>query len=64
MKSAKAIEILEVNINQRNKQMPPDVLDALKLGLEALKSHLRALGGFAHPEQFLLPGETPPDDPE
>lgn len=58
MTLSKAIQILDLNIKVGEEKMPPDVLVALKLGIEALKRELK----FRRP-QFkghikLLPGET------
>lgn len=54
----KAIEILDLNIHEAHKNIPPDVLDALKLMVEAGKclQHGRLIGQHFDPE--LLPGET------
>jgi len=54
----KAIEILDLNVRQRSPQMPPDVKDALKLSIEALKlievqRFHKELGMYS-----FLPGET------
>ena len=54
----KAIEILDLNIRQRAPTMPHDVLDALKLGIEALKRvNFHRTSSLASPH-ILLPGET------
>ncbi|MBA7639561.1 hypothetical protein ES703_47220 [subsurface metagenome] len=59
MKISKAIEILDININETDTFKPPDYLAALKLGKEALKK-IRSqrkrsdLGGIPK-----LPGEDP-----
>lgn len=44
MKLAKAKEILDLNIKEASKQMPPDTLQALKIASEGLNYilHLRA----------------------
>lgn len=55
----KAIEIVELNIKEAGKKMPPDCLDALKVCCEAAKY----IDICRHnPNCFnisLLPGETP-----
>lgn len=33
----KAVEILSINLKQAGKEMPPDVYEAVELGIEALK---------------------------
>lgn len=54
----KAIQIIKLNINQRTPKMPPDVLDALKLSVEAMERVQDSRSsGILHPGQ-LLPGET------
>lgn len=58
MKVQKAIEILDLNVKEVGPKMPPDTLDALKLGIEALEriDGLRSAGHYiAMP---LLKGET------
>lgn len=59
---SKAIEILELNVAQRNHRMPPDVLDALKLGIEAMKFINYCRSGTLDPPFELLPGETPKNE--
>lgn len=58
MTLTQALEIIDLNIRQRNPAMPPDVLDALKLGIEAFKmikdGRSKPGGMFFHD----LPGET------
>lgn len=58
MELAKAIEIGELNIKKAGKQMPPDVLDALKLLTEAGKQTLQDRIGNPLLDGDLLPGET------
>ena len=58
MELEKAIEILEHKVNQNVFQVDPDALDALKLGIEALKrvkAYKEAHVGL-HYEP--MPGET------
>lgn len=58
MKLTKAIEILELNLKEAGKKMPPDCKDAVQLGIEAmgaLHCH-REVWGYS--EFKLLPGET------
>lgn len=58
MKLEKAIEILERKVKQNVFQVDPDALEALKLGIEALKMiaerRYKPGGMFFHD----LPGET------
>lgn len=63
MKLPKAIEILDLNLKHANVNMPHDVRDAVKLGIEALKfvQKLKATGQLRGRE--LLPGETPETNP-
>lgn len=58
MKLETAIEILELNARVAGKRMPSDTLDAIKLGVEALKYRLEL--EQTDPEITLepLPGET------
>lgn len=59
MKLSKAREIVQLNIKEASKKMPPDCLDALKLLDEAAK-RLEQWRGLGIPEDLeLLPGETP-----
>lgn len=54
----KAIEILNLNLNTPDASMPPDVHDALKLAVEALKIiPVYRTYGYAG-LSFKLPGET------
>jgi len=58
MKLEKAKEILDLNVSQRSPKMPPDVLDALKLGVEAL-NRCQELRKYTPPDTYMpLPGET------
>lgn len=54
----KAIEILELNLREAGKQMPPDCREAIRLNLESSKrvQLQRDLAGVITPA--LLPGET------
>lgn len=61
MKLSKAREILKLNVKKAGPKMPPDTLEALKLGIEALK-RLQTMrvwrsAGTSDP----LPGETQED---
>lgn len=58
MKLSKAIQVLDINIKVGEEKMPPDVRDALKLGIEAMKrvEEMRQDNAFLSPR--LLPGET------
>lgn len=59
MKIPTAIEILELNIKEAGKKMPPDTLDALKLGVEALIFYQELHRTPGINIQLHLPGETP-----
>jgi len=59
MKLEKAIEILDLNIREAGKKMPPDVLDALKLGAQALKAIKEYREMPFYGLLKLLPGEDP-----
>lgn len=55
----KDIKILQLNIDQAPKSMPPEVLHALKLGVEALKA-IAKMRHYPFPDEILkLPGEDP-----
>ena len=58
MNIPKAIEILELNLKEAGKKMPPDVRDALNLSIEALEAFKK----YRHsPNSWFvkeLPGET------
>ncbi|MBA7696704.1 hypothetical protein ES703_105355 [subsurface metagenome] len=58
MNLEKAIEILDLNVRQRSPRMPPDVLDALKLGSEALKRCITLAQNNPLWAAKPLPGET------
>jgi len=62
MKLDKVIEILQINIGEGRKKMPPDVLTALSIAMEALKKiqYDRLPGN--HPLYPYLPGETTQED--
>jgi len=59
MKLKKVIEILQINIREGRKKMPPDVLTALQIALAActLVKDLRDRDLLI--DEYLLPGETP-----
>lgn len=63
MKIEKAIEILDLRVNQGFKLDNPDLTDATRLGIEALKWIER--NRYAnHPYHIpMLPGETEDDTP-
>lgn len=53
----KAIEILDLNIKEAGKKMPPDILDALKLGRQAV-AYCRDVHRFPHlAEELPLPSQ-------
>jgi len=54
----KAIEIIELNIKEAGKSMPPDVRDALNLSVEAMKRIDRQRHLTVPTPQPPLPGET------
>jgi len=62
----KAIEILELNVKQAAKQMPPDTLTALELGIEALirLNNIRSNPGLspAIPLSLETPTPSPSND--
>jgi len=57
MELNKAIEIVELNIKEAGKKMPPDCLAALKLENEAAKRIVDARWGYTHEIIAPLPGE-------
>jgi len=60
---AKAVEILDLNLREAGKKMPPDVRAALRLAvaaLQRLQSDRQLHGG---PLRVLLPGEDPDTPP-
>lgn len=58
MKLTKAIEILDVRPGQNSFFLTPGRLEAMKLGIEALKA-IKKMRHFPFPEEILqLPGET------
>lgn len=58
MNLAKAIEILDLNVSYPGAKIPPDVKDALQLGIEALKEIEEARLMSNKLPHTLLPGET------
>lgn len=54
----KAIEILELNSKEAGKKMPPDVLSAVNLGIEAMKRIDRQRNLRLAIHQPPLPGEN------
>ena len=54
----KSIEILELNIKEAGKRMPPDCKDAIQLGIEAMKEIERWRGYFPDMASMCLPGEA------
>ncbi len=58
----KAIEILELNVQEAGKKMPADTLEALKLAIEAVKV-VKAIRPYSNSNKsYYLPGEDPPED--
>lgn len=64
MKTSEAIRILSPEATPIKTRRKNQFQEAVSLGIEALKSHQRALEGFLYPEQFLLRGETLEDRDE
>lgn len=62
MTPLKAIEILELNIREARKKMPPDVLDALKLHVQAMRRLLTMRSHGINQAILPLPGENPIPD--
>ncbi len=58
MKVVKAIEILDLNIPKGDSKMPPDIKDALMLGIEALKRYNDRDYLSLVERDAMLPGET------
>jgi len=58
MKLEKVKEILELNIKEAGKQMPPDVKTALEISLQAVDRELSWRQRYPHQSHFPFPGET------
>ena len=58
MNSKKAREIIDLNVKQRSPSMPLDVLDALKLSIEAHDLLAWIRQGHIPAPDFLLPSEA------
>ena len=58
MTAKEAIPILELNLTQAERQMPPDCYKAVALGAEALKAWVNLREGRTGLFNPLLPGET------
>jgi len=54
----KAIEILTINAHEPNSYLPPDYIDALKLGIEALLARREHRDHDPNHTYSPLPGET------
>lgn len=54
----KAREIIQLNIDEGGKKMPPDVKTALIMGSGAIERLLNYRKGFTPPYDLPLPGET------
>ncbi|HUV53500.1 MAG TPA: hypothetical protein VMW64_10580 [Dehalococcoidia bacterium] len=64
MKLDKAIELLNLDLQYHTQDQKPDLNDAIKLGIEALKQ-LQGLHKLPHGSPLPpLAGETPEDEPE
>jgi len=59
MTAEKAIQIFELNLMHPGSHMPPDIKDALQLGLEALQRHDTRLQRTWNALMTSLPSETP-----
>jgi len=57
MNLPKAIEILELNVQSVGRQMPTDTLQAVKLGIEAIKRELQNRKEEKRSFIWRLPGE-------
>lgn len=55
----KAIEVLEINIKEGRKGMPPDVEDSLNLAISNMNTVLFVRHGGAWDFHALFPGEAP-----
>jgi hypothetical protein len=59
IKMSKAVEILELNVKEAGKKMPPDVLAAVNLGVSTMKAVLLVRHGGSWDAHALLPDELP-----
>lgn len=58
MKLTTAKDVLQLNIRKAGKQMPPDTLAALKLGIEAIENLITQRADWLTRVYKPLPGET------
>ena len=58
MRLERAIEILSDEPETLDWENEPQAIDALRLGIEALKRLTKLRQGIAEPIYYLLPGET------
>lgn len=58
MNLKKAREILELNIKEAGKKMPPDVKSSLELGVLSIDFVTAWRAGRYFPPNYKLPGET------
>jgi len=59
IKMSKAIEILDLNVKEGGKKMPPDVKDSLNLAISTMKTVLFIRGGGEWDLKAVFPGEAP-----
>jgi len=59
IKMTKALEILELNVKEGHKKMPPDVKDSLNLAISTMNIVLFIRGGGEWDLKALFPGEAP-----
>lgn len=59
IKMQKAIEILDLNVKEGHKKMPPDVAAALNLAINNMKTVQYVRGGGPWDFKALFPGEAP-----
>ena len=62
IKMSKAIEVLDLNIKEAGKKMPPDVKDSLALSVSLMKAVQYVRKGGNWEPHALLPGEAPEEE--
>jgi hypothetical protein len=63
IKLSKAMEILELNMKEAHKKMPPDVRESLNLALNCMKTVQFIRGGGQWSFSALFPNEAPEESP-
>jgi len=58
----KAVEILELNVKEGSKKMPPDVRDALSLAISNMKTTQFIRSGGEWDLKAMFPGEAPEEE--